>query len=332
MGPEALAQVLQPLQNVFDPADFPDLLRGLARPDDAAVMRLNTDQALIMTADFFPPVVDDPYAYGAIAAANALSDVYAMGGAPLMALNLAGFPDDMAPDIISEIFRGGAETVRASGAVIAGGHTTVDPEPKYGLAVVGLAPPEGVFANEGAKPGDTLYLTKPLGAGILTTAQKREAVAADHIEAAIASMARLNGGAARALRAHTDAVHAVTDITGFSLMGHAHEMAHLSGCGLEIAWARLPFLDGTADYAAQGLVTGGGKRNKAFYGAWVEDRADLSPVDQEMLYDPQTSGGLLIAAAADAAAALEAEFKRTDEPLWSIGAVVEAPAGSLRVV
>ncbi len=171
MGPEALAQVLRPLQGMFAPADYPDLLQGLAEPDDAAVWRLDGNRALVMTSDFFPPVVDDPYSFGAIAASNALSDLYAMGAKPLLAINLVGFPNNLDPSILSEILRGGAEKVREAGAVIAGGHTTVDTEPKYGLAVIGMVHPEKVLTKGGARPGDLIYLTKPLGTGVVTTAQ-----------------------------------------------------------------------------------------------------------------------------------------------------------------
>lgn len=331
MGPEALAQVLRPIANTFDPADYPDLLRGLDRPDDAGVMRLNDELALVMTADFFPPVVDDPYWYGAIAAANALSDVYAMGGRPIMALNLAAFPDDLDASIISEILRGGAEKVREAGAVISGGHTTVDPEPKYGLSVSGLVDPDAVFANEGAKPGDIICLTKPIGTGIATTAHKRSAIKTTHLDQAIASMARLNAGAAKILRDYADSVHAVTDVTGFSLAGHAHEMAHLSGVCLRVDWAQVPLLEDMQTYAAAGHVTGGGSRNQDFYGQWMKIGDHVAETDRALLFDPQTSGGLLCALAAENVDAIEAWFRRADEPFWRIGDVTDGPSGSLEI-
>ena len=213
MGPEALAQVLRPLAAMFDPARYPNLLRGLDSPDDALVWKLDAERALVHTADFFPPVVDDPYAFGAIDAANALSDVYAMGGTPLFAINLVGFPDDLDPGILSEILRGGAEKVKEAGAVVAGGHTTVDKEPKYGLAVTGIVHPDRILSKGGAKAGDVLLLTKALGAGILTTAGKKQKARAGDLDAAIASMSRLSAAAARLLREAHPHVHALTDIT-----------------------------------------------------------------------------------------------------------------------
>ena len=332
MGPEALAQVLRPIANTFDPADFPDLLRGLNRPDDAGVMRLTDGLALVMTADFFPPVVDDPYWYGAIAAANALSDVYAMGGRPIMALNLAAFPDDLDPAVISEILRGGAEKVREAGAVVSGGHTTVDPEPKYGLSVSGLVDPDAVFANEGAKPGDVLCLTKPIGTGVATTAQKRDAIESAHLDQAIASMARLNAGAATILREYVAGVHAVTDVTGFSLAGHAHEMAHLSGVRFRIEWGKVPLLDGVYDYVAAGHVTGGGARNGSFYGQWMTIAESITAADKALLFDPQTSGGLLCALDAGVVEDVETAFQAAGEPFWRIGEVIDGPTGTLEII
>ena len=197
MGPEALAQVLRPLRDMFPQANHPEIIRGLENPDDAAVCRLNDRMAVVLTADFFPPVVDDPYWFGAIAAANALSDLYAMGATPLFGINLVGFPDDMDRAILTEILRGGGEKVREAGAAIAGGHTTTDKEPKYGLAVAGLIEPQRVLSKGGARSGDRLLLTKPLGTGLLTTAHKRQEVQESDLFAAVQSMARLNGGAAR---------------------------------------------------------------------------------------------------------------------------------------
>lgn len=192
--------MVRPLAELFPAADYPALLVGLGAPDDAAVYQLNAEQAIIATADFFPPVVDDPYAYGAIAAANALSDIYAMGGAPLFALNLAAFPEDLPAEITAAILRGGAETVRAAGAVIAGGHTILDKEPKYGLAVTGLAHPDALFTKGGARPGDQLVLTKPLGTGVLTTAHKQGRATPAELDAAVAAMLRLNRAASQAAR------------------------------------------------------------------------------------------------------------------------------------
>ncbi len=332
MGPEALAQVLRPLAGMFDPAGYPDLLRGLAEPDDAVVWRLDGERALVQTADFFPPVVDDPHDFGAIAAANAMSDVYAMGGEPIFALNLVGFPDDQDPSVLSEILRGGGEKVREAGAVVAGGHTTTDKEPKYGLAVTGVVHPARVLTKAGARPGDALFLTKPLGSGVVTTAHKRQETDDRDLAAAVASMTRLSRVAARLLReAHPD-VHALTDVTGFALLGHAHEMAHPSGVTFELDWESLPLLPGAERYVRAGFVPGGSKRNLAFYGAFLDDRRGLEPWQELLLSDPQTSGGLLAAVAPEAAASLETSFRAVAEPLWRIGRVAEGAAGGLRIV
>ncbi|OLD84728.1 MAG: selenide, water dikinase SelD, partial [Ktedonobacter sp. 13_1_20CM_4_53_7] len=237
MGPEALAQVLRQLTKHEAP---PELLVGLHTADDAAVYRVNDQQAIISTADFFPPVVDDPYVFGAVAAANALSDVYAMGGQVLMAINLVAWPDNLDIAILSEILRGGADIAAEAGAVIAGGHTVTDREPKYGLAVTGMVHPERILTKGGAQPGDMLILGKPLGTGLITTAHKREQVDESDLAAAVASMMQLNRKASEALQ--RPGVHAVTDITGFGLLGHAWEMASQSLCGMRIEYNALPLL------------------------------------------------------------------------------------------
>jgi len=332
MGPEALAQVLRPLAATFDPASYPDLLRGLADPDDAAVWRIDAGGALVLSADFFPPVVDDPYDFGAIAAANALSDIYAMGARPLMAINLVGFPDNLPVEILSEILRGGAEKVREAGAAIAGGHTTSDPEPKYGLAVTGWVDPRRIWTKGGARPGDQLLLTKPLGTGVVTTAHKSERVDAADLAVAVASMSRLHRRTVEVIAAVPDGVHAVTDITGFGLPGHAHEIAQESGLGLRVVVDDLPLLPGVERYARQGHVTGGGRRNAEYYGRWV--RFDREPTDwqREIWFDPQTSGGLLLAVLPETADRLEEALRAAAEPVWRIGEVVEADAGTLWLV
>src|SRR5215469_7986622 len=227
MGADALAHVLQPLHGMFGDA-IPSLLVGLDSADDAAVYQINEEQAIVATTDFFPPVVDDPYSFGAIAAANALSDIYAMGGKPLFCLNLVGFPDDLDAAILTDILRGGAEKVRESGAVIAGGHTVIDREPKYGLAAIGVVHPDRIWTKVGAEAGDILLLTKPLGTGVVTTALKNEAATEADVAAAVASMSQLNRAAADALRSLGIDVHACTDVTGFGLLGHALEMAEQS--------------------------------------------------------------------------------------------------------
>jgi selenide,water dikinase len=285
--------VLQPLREIFNPADFPDLLVGLDAADDAAVYRLNDQQALVTTTDFFPPVVDDPYDFGAIAAANALSDVYAMGGRPLFAINLVAFPDNLDRDILREILRGGAEKVAEAGAAIAGGHSVTDREPKYGLAVTGVVDPARVKTKGGGRPGDILLLTKPLGAGIVTTALKGEKADPADVVAAVTSMKQLNRGAAEAAEAAE--ATAVTDITGFGLLGHAHEMAHLGLVNFRFEWAKLPWLPGAPRYAELGAFPGGMGRNRDYFAPWLTFAPTITDRMQDMLWTPETSGGLLAA-------------------------------------
>ena len=332
MGPAALAQVLRPLAGMFAPDAFPALLRGLDPPDDAAVWKLDAERAIVLTSDFFPPVVDDPHDFGAIAAANALSDLYAMGAEALMAINLVGWPEELDPEILAEVLRGGGEKVREAGGAIAGGHTTTDREPKYGLAALGTVHPDRVFGKGGARAGDVLVLGKPLGTGAITTAHKKGEVESSDLAAAVASMSRLNRAAARLLREAGDAVHAVTDITGFGLVGHAHEMAEQSGLALRFRWEALPQLPGAEGYLARGFVPGGGRRNHEHYGPWVELRRPLPEGAQALPFDPQTSGGLLAAVSAERAGALEAEFRRADEPLWRVGEAVAGRAGAVEIV
>jgi len=331
MGPEALAQVLRPLAGLFKAEDYPDLLVGLGSPDDAAVYRLNAEQALIETADFFPPVVDDAYTFGAIAAANALSDIYAMGGRPLFALNLAAFPEDLPAETIADILRGGAEKVREAGAVIAGGHTITDREPKYGLAVTGLVHPERILKKGGARPGDRLVLTKALGTGVVTTAHKRGDVDPGDLASAVASMLHLNSAASTAALA-TPGVHALTDITGFGLLGHVHEMAHLSGVGIALEYAALPWLAGARRYAEARVFPGGADRNEEYYRAWVTFAAELALSDweQTLLHDPQTSGGLLMAVANEHLDSLVERLHAAGEAAHVIGEAT-AGQGELRV-
>ena len=321
MGADALAQVLRPLSGVFGASVPGDLLVGLGAADDAAVYRLNDEQAIVATTDFFPPVVDDPYTFGAVAAANALSDIYAMGGTPLFALNLAGFPDDLDRAILSEILQGGAEKVREAGAIVAGGHTVTDHEPKYGLAAIGTVHPARVWTKGGVRPGDVLILTKPLGTGVITTAHKNEAVAPEHLEAAVQSMTTLNATAASVLRSFGDAVHAVTDITGFGLLGHAYEMAEQSAVDFGIAVTRVPLLPGALEYAAAGYVPGGTQRNIDHLAGHIGFEQEFEEARRLLLYDPQTSGGLLAAVESGAAdRALEA-LRSAGVPAAIIGGV-----------
>jgi selenide,water dikinase len=322
MGPAALAQVLRPLNL----PSHPNLLIGLATSDDAAVYRIAPDQALVQTVDFFPPVVDDPYTFGAIAAANALSDVYAMGGTPIMALAIAAFPDDLPATILSAILQGGADKVAEAGAVVAGGHTVVDKEPKYGLCVTGTVHPDRILAKGRAAPGDVLLLTKPLGTGAVTTAHKRGVVSAEHLDAAVTSMLRLNRRAAELAAAC--GARTATDITGFGLLGHASEMARNSGVALRFSLAAVPLLPGALHYAENGVLPGGQGRNRTFL--LDEGLAALGAGAEgprvELLFDPQTSGGLLVALPPAAAAEFKSRCAEAGEPCAEIG-VVEAGSG-----
>jgi selenide,water dikinase len=325
MGPETLAQVLRPLTLHTAP---PELLVGLRSIDDAAVYRINEQQAVISTADFFPPVVDDPYAFGAIAAANALSDVYAMGGEALMAINLVAWPDALDPDILGEILQGGADIVAQAGAVIAGGHTVTDNEPKYGLAVTGMVHPEHILTKGGAQPGDYLLLGKPLGTGLITTAHKRDQVEAGDLDAALQSMMQLNRGASQALR--RPGVHAVTDITGFGLLGHAWEMAAQSLTGMSFRFDALPLLPHVRHYAEVGCITGGAHRNEAYLSPHVHFDERLDAFDRELLWDPQTSGGLF--AAVDPKIWPELAALAPGVMFWHIGEVIKRVDEEAKVV
>ena len=266
---------------------------GLVIADDAAVYQLNDEQAIINTTDFFPPVVDDPYDYGAIAAANALSDVYAMGGEVLFAMNLVAFPDNLDPGILTEILRGGAEKVKEAGAAVVGGHSVVDKEPKYGLAVTGIISPKDVKCKGGAKPGDALVLTKPLGAGVVTTALKRGKASDEDVAAAVENMKRLNRDAARAAR--EAGANAMTDITGFALPGHALEMARSGSVAFHFSVGKLPFLPGATAYADEGIFPGGTNRNAEYFAEQVTFETGIPGARQQLLWTPETSGGLLIA-------------------------------------
>lgn len=328
MGPDALAQVLRPLTQRSDP----NLIVGLQTSDDAAVYRLSDDLALIQTVDFFTPVVDDPYIYGAIAAANSMSDVYAMGGKVLVALNIAGFPDDLPLDILQRIFEGGADKAAEAGVVIAGGHTVTDAEPKYGLSVTGTVHPDRILTKAGAKPGDVVYLSKPIGTGVITTALKGEATEASHVDAAVASMLKLNRVAAELIQ--EVGVNACTDVTGFGLIGHTTEVAEKSGVRILIDAAAVPLLEGADRYAAEGRFPGGAWRNRDFYGRRADGSFSSDPEIPEplfnLLFTPETSGGLLIFVPAERAGALEDAFASATEPVWRIGEVVSGTGVGVR--
>jgi selenide,water dikinase len=293
---------------------------GLNSPDDAAVYRISDEQALIFTTDFFTPVVDDPYLYGAVAAANAMSDVYAMGGQVVLALSIAAFPPKLPAAIISEILRGAAEKVAEAGGVIAGGHTIDDEEPKFGLAVMGTVHPSRVGRKGGARPGDQLLLTKPLGVGIITTAAKGDQADPAHLDAAIQSMMHLNRQAAEL--AQRVPFHAMTDVTGFALLGHAHEMASQSGVRFRFELRRLPFLEGAKDYAALWLFPGGTCNNERTFQDHITFR-DIPDEIQQLLYTPETSGGLLIALGPAEADRLEKLYRQAGQPVWRVGQVME---------
>lgn len=322
MGPGALSNILSGLRL---PPSHPRLLIGLDVSDDAAVYLVAENQAMVQTVDFFPPIVDDPYSYGAIAAANALSDIYAMGARPILALAIAGFPEGLPADTIRAIMQGGADKVAEAGAVLAGGHTVVDQEPKYGLCVTGLADPARITPKANAQAGDVLLLTKPLGNGLITTAAKRNLAAPDDLAAAIASMLRLNKRAAELAAPFT--IHSATDITGFGLLGHAAEIARNSGVGLRISAGALPLLPGALGYAQAGIAPGGLGRNRDFLEAdgYVQIADQVDPARRLLLYDPQTSGGLLFVLPPDQADALLDAFAQAGQGCWRIGEVVAQP-------
>ena len=308
----------------------PNLIIGMETSDDAAVYRVSDELAIIQTVDFFPPMVDDPYAFGQVAAANALSDVYAMGGVPKLALNLFCFPSNkLLPKDIRAILEGGASKVAEAGACLCGGHTIEDPEPKYGLAVTGFVHPDHILANGGARPGDLLVLTKPLGSGILTTADKAEALEEAGRNLLIKVMTMLNAAAQKAMNGLD--VHGCTDITGFGLLGHAKELALASGVSLNIQSACLPLLPGAQGFAAEGLIPAGAYRNRAYLDGKVSFSSSVSLSIQDIMFDPQTSGGLLISVSeADAERLMSALGE--SEAGWSriIGQVI--PQGEIPII
>jgi len=309
---------LEELLRGFVPAESENLLVGLSPADDAAVYRLDDERALVFTVDFFPPLVDDPADFGAIAATNALNDVFAMGGTPLLALSIAAFPEELPVETLGAILAGAEEQVRAAGALLAGGHTIRDTEPKYGLAVVGMVHPDAIWPKSGARPGDTLLLTKPLGTGLVTAAYNEGRLGAEERAEAVALMRTLNRDAAEALRPFEP--NAVTDVTGFGLFGHAHELAERSGVAVRLEAARLPALPGAIEAARAGVRTGGDRRNREFAGPHVT----LDGVPEELAalgYDPQTAGGLLVSLPAERVPVLEAELAAKGLDVARIGGV-----------
>jgi selenide,water dikinase len=305
------------VQDVFSSSDYPDLLVGLSGPDDAAVWRLDEKRALAVTTDFFTPIVDDPYAYGAIAAANSMSDIYAMGGKPFLALNIAALPEGMPADVTAAILRGGAEKAREAGVVIAGGHTVKDREPKYGLVVLGFVDPHKMVSKSGLRAGDVLVITKPLGFGLTTTALKQDKADPSDVEDATAWMSKLNRAASEL--ALEFELSAGTDVTGFGLLGHGMEMANASGVALDLEFHNVPFLSGATKYAAQRAFAGGLLDNQSYFGPGVEFAGSVGADQQKMLFDPQTSGGLLLGVPADRIDRFIQRAGEMAQPIWVIG-------------
>lgn len=312
MSPQALAQVLCRLPKFSSE----NLLVGLDTCDDAAVYRINDKQAVILTLDFFTPVVDDPYIFGQIAAANALSDVYAMGGTPVTALNIACFPGCLPEPVLGEILRGGADKVIEAGALVVGGHTVEDNEPKYGLSVMGMVHPKRIITNAGSCPGDLLVLTKPLGTGILNTAIKGDLLSEDAYRKNVEIMSYLNKDACQAML--KTGVSGCTDITGFGFLGHAAEMAEASGMTLEIFTESLPVIEESIELAKMGIIPGGAYRNKDFLRNKVFIQGNITQEMEDILYDPQTSGGLLIALPEEKAGLLSEELKRVNRTPYAV--------------
>ena len=303
----------------------PNLLVGFDKSDDASVYRISDELALVQTVDFFPPIADDPYTFGAIAATNALSDVYAMGGEPKLALNIMAVPADMPKEVVHEILRGGYDKVYEAGALITGGHSILDPEPKYGLAVTGFVHPDRVLTNSGARPGDVLLFTKPIGIGILTTAAKAELAEASTMAKALRLMTTLNKSARDAMVKYR--VHACTDVTGFGLLGHTCEMAQGSDVQITLRTGDMDLIGESLEFARMGLLPEGMYRNRQFAEKYVDGGAVELAV-QDMLYDPQTSGGLLIAVDPDDAPALFAELQSCVPSAQCLGTVEEYKGGA----
>jgi len=308
------------IKNSFPKESFPDLLVGMDALDDAAVWRISDDLAIILTLDFFTPVVDDPYQYGAIAAANALSDVYAMGGDVRLALNICGFPPTLPVEVTSEILRGGADTVIRAGGVIAGGHTVDDDEPKYGLVVMGTVHPDRVLTNAGARPGDVLFLTKPLGVGIITTVLKAEEADPSHVKNAVDAMLTLNKDAADVFREGN--IHGLTDVTGYAILGHGMEMAENSGVRLRLFVDRIPFLPGAEEYADMWLFPGGTCNNERTFQDRIVFDEEIPDETRQLLYTPETSGGLLAAVPPENRDKIIHLAQERGVDMWEVGEVV----------
>ena len=328
MGPEALDQILKELPLPKDPR----ILVGLETSDDAGVYLLNDEMALVQTVDFFTPIVDDPFQFGQIAVANALSDVYAMGGTPLTAMNLVAFPmKTMNGSVLREILLGGLSKMKEAGVALVGGHTVEDPEIKYGLSVTGLIHPDRILSNAKAKPGDSLVLTKPLGTGVISTAIKGGMASREAIDSAIGCMVTLNRRASELMQAA--GAHACTDITGFGFIGHALEMVKASGVGMLIRSDNIPVLPEAREYARIGLVPGGGYANREYFSCRVDVDPGVDSLLIDLLYDPQTSGGLLVSLPPHEAETLVARLRQEGHPVSTIvGEVVKEPEGRIRIL
>ena len=322
-GCKIAAADLRPLVAALPPTTDPRVLVGAGTADDAGVVKLRDDLALVHTVDFFTPIVDDPYAFGRIAAANALSDIYAMGAEPLSALNLVAYPlATLGPETLAEILRGGADAAAAAGAAVVGGHSIDDPEPKYGMAVTGLVHPDAILTNSGGRAGDALVLTKPLGAGTVATAIKRGLASEDLVERGIAVMTALNAQAARQARAA--GAHALTDVTGFGLLGHLHELAEASGLAAVVEASAIPAIDGVLDLlAGEEALAGGSRRNRADAERFTSWAPAVAEPSRRLACDAMTSGGLLAAVPADRAAEVDG---------WVVGRLEAGLAGTIRVV
>ena len=321
VGAGVLAQLLEGIQVHKDP----NLLVGFDKSDDASVYKVSDELALVQTLDFFPPIADDPYTFGQIAATNALSDIYAMGGDPKLALNIMCVPEDMPKDTVHQILRGGYEKVYEAGALITGGHSILDDEPKYGLSVTGFVHPDRILTNSGAKEGDVLLLTKPIGIGILTSAMKADLCSKESTELAMRLMTTLNKNGRDAMVKYR--VHACTDVTGFALMGHLLEMAQGSDLRAEVEVSAVDLIPEALEFARMGVLPAGMYRNRTFAEQWV-DAGQTEIAVQDMLYDPQTSGGLLMAVDPADADALQAELKGTVPSAQRVGVMRRYESGA----
>lgn len=312
---------MRPLGSIFKAQDYPDLLVGIDPPDDAAVWRIDETRSIVVTTDFFTPVVDEPYDYGAISAANSLSDIYAMGADPFLALNIAAFPPEFPADFLSQIIQGAAEKAKEAGVVIAGGHTIQDKEPKFGLVVIGMVETHKILTKSGVQPDDILILTKPLGMGVTTTANKAEKAKKEDIEEAKFWMSKLNKIPSK-IATHLN-LKAATDITGFSLLGHAREMANSSQVKIIFNAQDIPFIKGARYYGEKWFFAGGAADNRLYYEKFVEFSEDIDEVTKMLLFDPQTSGGLLLACPPEKFSEFEVAAKNQKIPYWKIGHAIQ---------